>query len=178
MTPPSASRKPRGFTLIELLVVIAIIAILAAILFPVFAKAREKARQTPCASNERQIGLGLLQYNQDNDEAFPIGNADAVGKFYGEGWAGACQSYIKSPQLFKCPDDSTNGNGYPVSYALNSNMTGATLAQQNFPASSVMLFEVTGDAARVDLTDERNGGTGISESAARQRPGWLSFRQI
>src|SRR5450432_682157 len=66
-------RSSFGFTLIELLVVIAIIAILAAILFPVFAKVREKARQTTCTSNEKQIGLGVLQYIQDNNECFPGG---------------------------------------------------------------------------------------------------------
>ncbi len=66
-------KRNRGFTLIELLVVIAIIAILAAILFPVFAKAREKARQITCLSNEKQMGLGMLQYIQDYDESFPIG---------------------------------------------------------------------------------------------------------
>ncbi|MCW3060774.1 MAG: prepilin-type N-terminal cleavage/methylation domain, partial [Capsulimonas sp.] len=66
-------KRNDGFTLIELLVVIAIIAILAAILFPVFAKAREKARQTTCASNLRQLGLAMLQYVQDNDETFPFG---------------------------------------------------------------------------------------------------------
>ncbi len=63
--------KRTAFTLIELLVVIAIIAILAAILFPVFQKVREKARQTSCASNEKQLGLAFLQYNQDYDETFP-----------------------------------------------------------------------------------------------------------
>ena len=63
--------KRRGFTLIELLVVIAIIAILAAILFPVFARAREKARQASCSSNQKQIALGILMYAQDYDEAFP-----------------------------------------------------------------------------------------------------------
>lgn len=77
------TKKPRldsrGFTLIEWLVVIAIIAIPAAILFPVFAKAREKARQTTCLSNMKQLGLGFLQYNQDYDEKFPN------SQFYGRG---------------------------------------------------------------------------------------------
>ena len=72
----------RGFTLIELLVVIAIIAILAAILFPVFASAREKARQSTCTNNEKQIGLGILQYMQDFDETFPFGQ-NAWGKVGG-----------------------------------------------------------------------------------------------
>src|SRR5262249_57575742 len=66
-----AGHRPRGFTLIELLVVIAIIAILAAILFPVFAQAREKARQSGCISNLKQIGVGIMQYVQDCDEAYP-----------------------------------------------------------------------------------------------------------
>ena len=68
----------RGFTLIELLVVIAIIAILAAILFPVFAQARAKARQIACVSNVRQIGMAWMQYIQDNDEAFPPRNATTL----------------------------------------------------------------------------------------------------
>ncbi len=91
--------KRNGFTLIELLVVIAIIAILAAILFPVFAKAREKARQITCASNERQIGLGILQYNQDYDEAFPMLHyLDSTG---GEvNWVDMVAPYIKNGKTF------------------------------------------------------------------------------
>lgn len=77
---PCRVRRRRGFTLIELLVVIAIIAILAAILFPVFAQAREKARQTTCTSNLKQVGMGVLMYAQDHDECYPLGayNTDAT----------------------------------------------------------------------------------------------------
>jgi prepilin-type N-terminal cleavage/methylation domain-containing protein/prepilin-type processing-associated H-X9-DG protein len=105
--------KSRGFTLIELLVVIAIIAILAAILFPVFARAREKARQTSCASNENQIGLALLQYAQDYDEtmiepAFGApGPSDAVNNYK---WMDAIYPYVKSTGVFNCPDDGNTVN--------------------------------------------------------------------
>jgi len=76
MSVSTSRNRFGGFTLIELLVVIAIIAILAAILFPVFAKAREKARQTQCLSNMKQLGTGMMMYVQDSDEVFPI-NQDA-----------------------------------------------------------------------------------------------------
>ena len=96
---PGKARK--GFTLIELLVVIAIIAILAAILFPVFARARENARRASCSSNLKQIGLGIMQYTQDYDENYPIRNNDASGN-----WAQTVQPYVKSTQLFKCPSNT------------------------------------------------------------------------
>ena len=96
------SRKRAAFTLIELLVVIAIIAILAAILFPVFAKAREKARQTVCLSGEKQIGLGLIQYVQDYDEVMPV-TSFANGATYGK-WMDAVYPYVKSTNVFDCPD--------------------------------------------------------------------------
>ena len=97
----------QAFTLIELLVVIAIIAILAAILFPVFAKAREKARTISCLSNEKQIGLGFMQYIQDNDEHLPVAwdNNSAPGGS-ARSWAQMTFPYIKSLQLFKCPSNS------------------------------------------------------------------------
>src|ERR1700758_2071511 len=101
--------KTKGFTLIELLVVIAIIAILAAILFPVFAKVREKARQTSCLSNEKQLGLGITQYNQDYDELVPAGYFP-TNQPPGQGWAGELYSYVKSKKVFLCPDESGQTN--------------------------------------------------------------------
>ncbi len=119
-----------GFTLIELLVVIAIIAILAAILFPVFAKAREKARQTTCASNEKQLGLAFLQYVQDYDEIFPQHGGPGAFETYnlGCGWAGQIYPFVKAKQVYTCPDDTSN-NGFnnptlstELSYAYNFNI--------------------------------------------------------
>ncbi|MBU0607894.1 MAG: DUF1559 domain-containing protein [Armatimonadetes bacterium] len=106
----------RGFTLIELLVVIAIIAILAAILFPVFAKAREKARQTACLSNLKQIGLGMLQYVQDYDETLPHLYKDVGATRYW--WFNDIQPYIKNYQLFKCPSMKGTYWGGSYGYAL------------------------------------------------------------
>src|SRR6059058_3353568 len=109
------SRQRRGFTLIELLVVIAIIAILAAILFPVFARAREKARATSCLSNLKQCALATLMYVQDYDETFPrVPNVadpylhpnqpvDKQGWLY---WAQMVQPYAKNQRIFACPSDS------------------------------------------------------------------------
>lgn len=103
-------RLRRGFTLIELLVVIAIIAILAAILFPVFAKAREKARQTACLAHLKQIGTAVLMYAQDYDELYPINYQDAAS---GPGtaaqipltWPNRLMPYIKNSQVYRCPSD-------------------------------------------------------------------------
>jgi len=94
--------KRRGFTLIELLVVIAIIAILAAILFPVFAQAREKARQTSCLSNQKQLGTAILMYTQDYDEVYPTGLQDS---WWDCTWYRTTASYVKNDGVFKCPSD-------------------------------------------------------------------------
>lgn len=116
-----SNRAKGGFTLIELLVVIAIIAILAAILFPVFARAREAARQSSCASNTKQCNLAVLQYVQDYDEKFPpsryeLANSDPTknkpdigwGPWIkrNNGWEKLVQPYIKNTQIFKCPSAS------------------------------------------------------------------------
>jgi prepilin-type N-terminal cleavage/methylation domain-containing protein len=133
-----------GFTLIELLVVIAIIAILAAILFPVFAQARESARLTSCLSNMKQIGLALRMYSQDYDEKYP--NIRYQG--FNHTWKNVVLPYIKNKNVFSCPsnpyakpkgpgtdpnDASSNGNGegwltepdhiMPLGYSMNSTVT-------------------------------------------------------
>src|SRR5881628_2562260 len=109
----SGCGRRSGFTLIELLVVIAIIAILAAILFPVFAQAREKARQASCGSNQRQMGLAFMMYAQDYDETLPFfGNPWPNPVVY---WDTCIQPYTKSQQLHSCPSWSTSGK-----YAANN----------------------------------------------------------
>jgi len=110
--------KPKGFTLIELLVVITIIAILASILFPVFAQARAKARQTVCLSNQKQLGLALMQYTQDYDETLPGNTSPQAGLSQPLGWmqpvtpgfpltyrvwAREIFPYVKSMEVYKCP---------------------------------------------------------------------------
>jgi len=119
--------KRKGFTLIELLVVIAIIAILAAILFPVFAKVRDKARQASDMSNEKQLGLAIIQYVQDNSESYPMAaqySASAFGASFNS-WAVTTQPYIKSLGIFASPDDPQALQNMPfpggiaISYACN-----------------------------------------------------------
>jgi len=157
--------KKKGFTLIELLVVIAIIAILAAILFPVFAKAREKARQTSCLSNTKQILLGAMMYGQDYDERLMPAwlnypqidpNSSISG---GTPWEIFIQPYIKNKQLFRCPSSldgwgpyNPDNTSYGGSYGLNHDNLGwdtltVKMAVINKPASTIYFQEV---AAAVD----------------------------
>lgn len=167
-----------GFTLIELLVVIAIIAILAAILFPVFATAREKARQTTCASNLKQIGLAFAQYTSDYDEYLPVGKIFSSGI----GWAGQLYPYVKSVGAFQCPNDASSGDGFNVvtyphlSYGYNQALTKMTtnggqpnLSMLGSPPKTVNMFEVAyscasfNSATQIDNTSCAGFGTYMTD---------------
>jgi prepilin-type N-terminal cleavage/methylation domain-containing protein/prepilin-type processing-associated H-X9-DG protein len=148
----------KGFTLIELLVVIAIIAILAAILFPVFGRARENARRSSCQSNLKQIGLGVKQYVQDYDEKFPLQGVNAQ-----VGWAIAIQPYIKSTQLFQCPSETnppanvdptvtaSYGNAGFSDYWYNQNLSNQSEASLNFISNTLMNGDGTNGAANYGM---------------------------
>jgi len=159
-------RYSTGFTLIELLVVIAIIAILASILFPVFARARENARRASCASNLKQLGLGMMMYAQDYDETFPQlsgphltdppvdaqgFNWYSAGGYYWGGWATRIYPYVKNTQVYLCP--SNQFSAYGVNYGLANNASDANgnyityfgapqkLARFKKPSESLMITE-------------------------------------
>jgi prepilin-type N-terminal cleavage/methylation domain-containing protein/prepilin-type processing-associated H-X9-DG protein len=162
-------RRNNGFTLIELLVVIAIIAILAAILFPVFAQAREKARQAACMSNLKQIGLGMMQYAQDYDEMYvfdpaastsnPVSMGGSTNAVPGNNldsffrWSNRILPYTKNKQIFSCPSLSTVtsttaapedrlgywGNGAIFSRA--GMLQAVSIAAVDQPATIVWLFD-------------------------------------
>ena len=139
-----------GFTLIELLVVIAIIAILAAILFPVFARAREKARQSSCLSNVKQISLGIMMYAQDYDEEFPMGYDTGSPR---NGLIQTTQPYTKNYQVHDCP--SASEKSLPTSYlgsrsyGYNTRIIGANWSRSigdiKRPAEIVMMGDVCHD---------------------------------
>lgn len=159
------SKQKTGFTLIELLVVIAIIAILAAILFPAFARARENARRTSCLSNVKQIALSALMYTQDYDERLVPAKDSATPIL---GWYQILQPYIKSNQALFCPSDSGSNSGQPaiynnisygwnwyyLTYLPNGNFTsgGLPLAAISAPSQTIMLGDSQGDIAPYDST--------------------------
>ncbi|HEY3329216.1 MAG TPA: prepilin-type N-terminal cleavage/methylation domain-containing protein [Capsulimonadaceae bacterium] len=135
-----ANQNKLGFTLIELLVVIAIIAILAAILFPVFAQARDKARATACMSNMKQMGIATMQYVQDYDEL--MYGTDEMTEF--PGWI---YPYVKAKMSFQCPSDNftiTFPNYVPISYAVNSNLAAVHARKFTAPVVTVLYFESSG----------------------------------
>ena len=171
--------RRRGFTLIELLVVIAVISILAAILFPVFAQAREKARAIACMSNMKQIGLGVQMYIQDNDERLffrPAKSAAKVGSTRSGivitdptanaqvQWWNLLMPYARSSGVFSCPDDgvkplspdSSGNSTIPRSYVASCTAEDLSLAQVSDPTETIVITEKWG------YVDNGMGTTGTS----------------
>ncbi len=153
-----------GFTLIELLVVIAIIAILAAILFPVFARAREKARQTSCLSNMKQLGLAFDMYCQDYDECTPI--AYLGPSWWADSWKARILPYAKNYQLFNCPSKKTadppTGSGI---YGIN-----AYIGEVGVYSMSLSVF--TQPAETFALGENGDGDWVIEPNGAYCTPPW------
>ncbi|MGI5819910.1 MAG: prepilin-type N-terminal cleavage/methylation domain-containing protein [Armatimonadota bacterium] len=165
--------RKSGFTLIELLVVIAIIAILAAILFPVFARAREKARQSSCLSNTKQILIGVQMYSQDYDETLPRSRFWVAGTSNHYLYTRAVRPYVKNEQLFLCPsalnaayceDWGSSPHRSQVSYGYNhdNENSNAKLAGIEYPAETILIADGSGyawiptaDPVAVEGTDYR-----------------------
>ncbi len=151
----------RGFTLIELLVVIAIIAILAAILFPVFAQAREKARQSSCTSNVKQSALAVMMYINDYDETFPPhyyyrNNQNSANGYVH--WTGLCEPYIKNWGIFVCPSDPNRGVA-PTNFSRASNNRG-----YGYPSGQVPQYD-----ADIDIQAPRLSYVGNEMVMPRKR---------
>lgn len=148
MLTPSTKLNRKAFTLIELLIVISIIALLAAILFPVFSRARESARRSSCASNLKQIGLGIMQYTQDYDETMvrwyyhsdtagregaTTGTTNAVERYK---WMDAIFPYVKNEQIFVCPSNKADNIAIPGAVATTYSGRQRYIARENISPTS------------------------------------------
>ena len=167
----------RGFTLIELLVVIAIIAILAAILFPVFAQAREKARTTACMNNMKQLGMGFKMYLDNYDETYPV--SGCVGQraswvyskdhFVIDVREGAIFPYVKTPAAYYCPSDGdeigqeNKKSPTMLSYAMNQNFMNADGRADSGPVSEADIVDPSGTIMLLEESNKSVGGQGLND---------------
>ncbi|MBP8954360.1 MAG: DUF1559 domain-containing protein [Armatimonadetes bacterium] len=153
-----ARRQCRGFTLIELLVVIAIIAILAAILFPVFARAREKARQSSCLSNLKQITLAVLMYADDWDETLPY-----YQRPWGYAWYDDIMPYMKNRQILVCPskpDWNPSAPTHKTGYGLNETVFPSGSGSP-WPVPSIPLSAIQSPSETIAGADKNQGNVYI-----------------
>jgi prepilin-type N-terminal cleavage/methylation domain-containing protein/prepilin-type processing-associated H-X9-DG protein len=165
--------KRRGFTVLELIIVLMVIGILAAIIFPMLAKPRNPGRRSSCQSNLKQVAIGVKQYIQDNDDLYPAAvmsrRLNVVGN--PKGWADAIQPYVKSIQIYQCPNEATtqppadtnndgilaDENGY-TDYWYNRNLSGASEKKLTFIANTIL----AGDGNDgIDVTDARYSKFGL-----------------
>jgi prepilin-type N-terminal cleavage/methylation domain-containing protein/prepilin-type processing-associated H-X9-DG protein len=193
-TMKSRTARKRGFTLIELLVVISIIALLAAILFPVFSRARENARRASCQSNLKQIALGILQYTHDYDERFPNRGAgvpavmgsgcERYGGYNGmncapptAGWGAVIQPYIKSWQVYQCPSEPTRwttgtGRDNALDYFINLSLGPYLFNSNDTTGPGLHVSELTSPSNTILNGDVNTGDIDIVRATSGTTANW------
>lgn len=145
-----------GFTLVELLVTIALLALLAALLLPVFSRSREAARGAACLSNQRQLGAAVLLYTQDWDERFPQTHPPGDELTLLAPWRELVEPYVRNRALFRCPSDWGVPDWHPTTYAPNGFFCyGASLAAVPRPAETIYLAELTAASLLDDFSPWR-----------------------
>ena len=191
MKNTNTKRSRKAFTLIELLVVIAIISILAAILFPVFARARENARRASCQSNLKQIALGFLMYAQDYDERLPTTTNNISGTFLWPNgvtntrsyWNLKVYPYVKNMQIYSCPSANYRWAGGPdsgITYGANANLLysvddiGPNLASINYVSQTILVA----DSANTQNHDAGNYTIQSNYNTSSAARGFISYRHL